>query len=66
MIMLKKTHIEEVRYLKGEIMQLQSRLNDVLRSEAKLRDEKSYLQSKLDKFEKYISNLENTITSSEV
>lgn len=66
MIMLKKTHIEEVRYLKEEIMRLQSRLNDVLRSEAKLRDEKSYLQSKLDKFEKYISNLENTITSSEV
>lgn len=66
MIMLKKTHIEEVRYLKGEIMQLQSRLNDVLRSEAKLRNEKSYLQSKVDKFEKYISNLENTITSSEV
>ena len=66
MIMLKKTHIEEVRYLKEEIMRLQSRLNDVLRSEAKLRDEKSYLQSKVDKFEKYISNLENTITSSEV
>lgn len=66
MIMLKKTHIEEVRYLKEEIMRLQSRLNDVLRSEAKLRDEKNYLQSKLDKFEKYISNLENTITSSEV
>lgn len=63
MIMLKKTHIEEVRYLKEEIMRLQSRLNDVLRSEAKLRDEKSYLQSRL---EKYISNLENTITSSEV
>lgn len=63
MIMLKKTHIEEVRYLKEEIMRLQSRLNDVLRNEAKLRDEKSYLQSRL---EKYISNLENTITSSEV
>lgn len=63
MIMLKKTHIEEVRYLKEEIMRLQSRLNDVLRSEAKLRDEKNYLQSRL---EKYISNLENTITSSEV
>lgn len=63
MIMLKKTHIEEVRYLKEEIMRLQSRLNDVLRSEAKLRDEKSYLQSRL---EKYISNLENTITSNEV
>lgn len=63
MIMLKKTHIEEVRYLKEEIMRLQSRLNDVLRNEAKLRDEKSYLQSRL---EKYISNLENTITSNEV
>lgn len=66
MIMLKKTHIEEVRYLKEEIMRLQLQLNDVLRSEAKLRYEKSYLQSKVDKFEKYISNLENTITSSEV
>lgn len=63
MIMLKKIHIEEVRYLKEEIMRLQSRLNDVLRNEAKLRDEKSYLQSRL---EKYISNLENTITSNEV
>lgn len=66
MIMLKKTHIEEVRYLKEEIMRLQSRLNDVLRSEAKLRDEKNYLQTKVNKFEKYINNLENTITSSEV
>nr|DAE54214.1 MAG TPA: hypothetical protein [Caudoviricetes sp.] len=66
MIMLKKTHIEEVRYLKKEIMRLQLQLIDVLRSEAKLRDEKSYLQAKVDKFEKYISNLENTITSSEV
>lgn len=66
MIMLKSTHRKEVRYLKGEIMQLQIILNDVLRSEAKLRDDKNYLQSKVNKLEKYISNLENTITSSEV
>lgn len=66
MIMLRSTHKSIVNDQLKDIGALQLKLNNSLRNEQNLKREIEYLKSKITRFEKYINNLENTITVSEV
>lgn len=67
MIMLKSTHEEilqgknnEIEHLKSMYMDLQIKFNEVLKNEVKLKKERHYFKSKLDKFEAYLNKISST------